>query len=42
MSTHKWQLSIKDVVSALLQSRTMPVEDPVVFSERLRNPSTLA
>jgi hypothetical protein len=36
MFTHKWQLSIKDVVLSLLQSRAMPVEDSAVFSERLR------
>lgn len=30
MSTHKWQLSIKGVVLALLQSRALPVEDSVI------------
>ncbi len=38
MSTHKWHLSAKDVVLALLQFRVKLVEHPVVFSERLLKP----
>jgi hypothetical protein len=32
----KWHLLAKDVGPDFLQSRVTPVEDPVVFSERLR------